>query len=265
MRQRCSEQAGVRASPPSACEPWQAPRAPTAACLLPAHTLLDLPLPRSALLPRLHYFENGTCIVHHLFGGETCDIVRRAYGDAYLAAHFEVPGEMFRLAMEVGQGQGGGRGPRGGRGGKATCWVGAEEPRGQRGLLLLQRVGAESGLERGEGSWKRRRASACKRREVAWQRRVHRSDSTHTPTPASASAPALTPTSAAASPQRLRWPAAWRSPPAVLCGRLLWVTAALRLHATLPAPRPLCARPSAPAAWAWWAPPPTSWTSSRRR
>lgn len=54
-----------------------------------------------ALLPRLHYFENGTCIVHHLFGGETCDIVRRAYGDAYLAAHFEVPGEMFSLAMEA--------------------------------------------------------------------------------------------------------------------------------------------------------------------
>lgn len=27
--------------------------------------------------------------------------MRKAYGDAYLAAHFEVPGEMFRLAMEA--------------------------------------------------------------------------------------------------------------------------------------------------------------------
>lgn len=54
-----------------------------------------------ALLPRLHYFEEGTCIVHHIFGGEVTELVRKAYGDAYLTAHFEVPGEMFTLAMEA--------------------------------------------------------------------------------------------------------------------------------------------------------------------
>jgi quinolinate synthase len=55
----------------------------------------------AALLPRLHYFEDGTCIVHHLFGGDVCRVVRESYGDAYIAAHFEVPGEMFTLAMEA--------------------------------------------------------------------------------------------------------------------------------------------------------------------
>lgn len=30
------------------------------------------------------------------------DIVREAYSDAYLTAHFEVPGEMFKLALEAG-------------------------------------------------------------------------------------------------------------------------------------------------------------------
>eukprot|EP01023_Acetabularia_acetabulum_P039447 TRINITY_DN3797_c0_g1_i2.p1 TRINITY_DN3797_c0_g1~~TRINITY_DN3797_c0_g1_i2.p1 ORF type:complete len:667 (+),score=133.56 TRINITY_DN3797_c0_g1_i2:137-2137(+) len=54
-----------------------------------------------SLLPRLHYFEDGTCVVHHMFGGEVCEAVRIGYGDAYLTAHFEVPGEMFTLAMEA--------------------------------------------------------------------------------------------------------------------------------------------------------------------
>ena len=43
-----------------------------------------------ALLPRLHYFKEGTCIVHHMFGGEVTELVSKAYGDAYLTAHFEV-------------------------------------------------------------------------------------------------------------------------------------------------------------------------------
>ena len=30
-----------------------------------------------ALLPRLHYFEEGTCIVHHVFGGEVTELVRK--------------------------------------------------------------------------------------------------------------------------------------------------------------------------------------------
>lgn len=67
------------------------------AALHPQHTVESV----RSLLPRLHYFEDGTCIVHHLFGGEVCEITRQAYRDAYIAAHFEVPGEMFTLAMEA--------------------------------------------------------------------------------------------------------------------------------------------------------------------
>lgn len=65
--------------------------------LHPGHTQASI----RALLPRLRYFEDGTCIVHHLFGGETTELVREGYRDAYLTAHFEVPGEMFTLAMEA--------------------------------------------------------------------------------------------------------------------------------------------------------------------
>ncbi|KAF5743718.1 quinolinate synthase chloroplastic [Tripterygium wilfordii] len=54
-----------------------------------------------SLLPRLHYFQNGTCIVHHLFGHEVVKKIEDMYCDAYLTAHLEVPGEMFSLAMEA--------------------------------------------------------------------------------------------------------------------------------------------------------------------
>ncbi|PWA76841.1 quinolinate synthase [Artemisia annua] len=54
-----------------------------------------------ALLPRLCYFQDGTCIVHHLFGHEVVERINDMYGDAFLTAHFEVPGEMFSLAMEA--------------------------------------------------------------------------------------------------------------------------------------------------------------------
>lgn len=54
-----------------------------------------------SLLPRLKYFDDGTCMVHDMFGKDVCDTVRSFYGDAYQTAHFEVPGEMFKLAMEA--------------------------------------------------------------------------------------------------------------------------------------------------------------------
>jgi len=54
-----------------------------------------------SLLDRFEHFEDGTCIVHHLFGGDVCNTVKEAYGDAYITAHFEVPGEMFKLAMQA--------------------------------------------------------------------------------------------------------------------------------------------------------------------
>ncbi|KAL6973148.1 quinolinate synthase [Sarracenia purpurea var. burkii] len=54
-----------------------------------------------SLLPRLHYYQDGTCIVHHLFGHEVVEKIKEMYCDAFLTAHFEVPGEMFSLAMEA--------------------------------------------------------------------------------------------------------------------------------------------------------------------
>lgn len=54
-----------------------------------------------SLLSRLHYFQDGTCIVHHLFGHEVVEKINEMYCDAFLTAHFEVPGEMFSLAMEA--------------------------------------------------------------------------------------------------------------------------------------------------------------------
>src|SRR5690606_12320637 len=64
--------------------------------LHPAHDRASI----AALLPRFHYFEQGTCIVHHMFGAEVAERVRRDYADAFVTAHFEVPGEMFGVALE---------------------------------------------------------------------------------------------------------------------------------------------------------------------
>ncbi|KAJ0639801.1 putative quinolinate synthase [Helianthus annuus] len=63
----------------------------------PEHTRNSI----NSLLPRLHYFQDGTCIVHHLFGHEVVEKIKDMYCDAFLTAHFEVPGEMFSLAMEA--------------------------------------------------------------------------------------------------------------------------------------------------------------------
>lgn len=43
------------------------------AALHPAHTADSV----RALLPRLHHYTDGTCIVHHIFGGETCQVVQQ--------------------------------------------------------------------------------------------------------------------------------------------------------------------------------------------
>ena len=53
-----------------------------------------------ALLDRFHIFEQGTCIVHHMFGDDVARRVREDYPDAFVSAHLEVPGEMFRVALE---------------------------------------------------------------------------------------------------------------------------------------------------------------------
>ena len=54
--------------------------------LHPAHTAASV----AAALPRLHYYEEGSCAVHHMFGAQVTERVRAAHGDALLTAHFEV-------------------------------------------------------------------------------------------------------------------------------------------------------------------------------
>lgn len=63
--------------------------------LHPAHDRASV----RALLPRFHYFAQGTCIVHHMFGQAVAERVRRDYADAFVTAHLEVPGEMFSVAL----------------------------------------------------------------------------------------------------------------------------------------------------------------------
>lgn len=63
----------------------------------PEHTAATV----TSALERLHYFHDGTCVVHDIFAGSVVDTVKRHYGDAYICAHFEVPGAMFGLAMQA--------------------------------------------------------------------------------------------------------------------------------------------------------------------
>lgn len=54
-----------------------------------------------ALLPRFNYFQQGTCVVHHMFGADVVKVVREQYPGVNVTAHLEVPGEMFSLALEA--------------------------------------------------------------------------------------------------------------------------------------------------------------------
>jgi quinolinate synthase len=65
----------------------------------PAHSAESV----RALLPRFHFFEDGHCVVHHMFGAEVARRTRERYADAFVTAHLEVPGEMFELALEARQ------------------------------------------------------------------------------------------------------------------------------------------------------------------
>lgn len=66
------------------------------AALHPAHDRKSI----QRLIERFHYFESGACIVHHMFGEQVAQTVRESYPDAFVTAHLEVPGEMFRIALE---------------------------------------------------------------------------------------------------------------------------------------------------------------------
>lgn len=67
------------------------------AALHPAHDRASV----ARLLERFDYFKQGNCIVHHMFGEDVVGRVREEYGDCYLTAHLEVPGEMFAVAAEA--------------------------------------------------------------------------------------------------------------------------------------------------------------------
>mmetsp|Transcript_12540 Transcript_12540/g.20880 ORF Transcript_12540/g.20880 Transcript_12540/m.20880 type:complete len:522 (+) Transcript_12540:134-1699(+) len=51
------------------------------------------------LRSNLDVFPNGNCVVHHMFGNQVVNAVKKHYDDCYVTAHLEVPGEMFEIAM----------------------------------------------------------------------------------------------------------------------------------------------------------------------
>lgn len=65
--------------------------------LHPAHDRASV----RALRERFAWFQQGNCVVHHLFGDEVVRRVRSEEPDALITAHLEVPGEMFELALEA--------------------------------------------------------------------------------------------------------------------------------------------------------------------
>jgi quinolinate synthase len=65
--------------------------------LHPAHT----PDTLASAARRFACFEQGACVVHHMFGRAVVDQLARDYADALITAHLEVPGEMFALGFEA--------------------------------------------------------------------------------------------------------------------------------------------------------------------
>ena len=54
----------------------------------------------AALRKRFHHFQQGNCVVHHMFGEDVVKRVKEKHADAFVTAHLEVPGEMFALALD---------------------------------------------------------------------------------------------------------------------------------------------------------------------
>lgn len=72
---------------------------PAIRALHPAHDHASI----RALLPRFHWFEQGNCVVHHMFGAQVVAVLERDYADVDITAHLEVPSEMFGLALRAQQ------------------------------------------------------------------------------------------------------------------------------------------------------------------
>ena len=69
------------------------------AAIHPAHNRQTI----EKLQQHFHFFKQGNCFVHHMFGEDVVAKVRQQYPDAFHTAHLEVPGEMFALAVEAQQ------------------------------------------------------------------------------------------------------------------------------------------------------------------
>jgi len=64
--------------------------------LHPSHNKQTL----TQLLEKMNVFPQGNCVVHHMFGNNVVETVKKDYDDAFVTAHLEVPGEMFAIGME---------------------------------------------------------------------------------------------------------------------------------------------------------------------
>jgi quinolinate synthase len=56
------------------------------------------------LISRFHFYKQGMCVVHHMFGDQVVKKVETEYpldGETFYTAHLEVPGEMFELAFKA--------------------------------------------------------------------------------------------------------------------------------------------------------------------
>ena len=65
------------------------------AAVHPDHTAASV----ASLLERFHWFGQGMCVVHHMFGADVATRVQRDHADDFVSAHLEVPGEMFEVAL----------------------------------------------------------------------------------------------------------------------------------------------------------------------
>lgn len=81
----------------SMLEAFSAMDASAAARLHPQHT----PKTLAAARERFHAFQQGLCVVHHMFGANVVERVKREYPEALISAHLEVPGEMFALGFQA--------------------------------------------------------------------------------------------------------------------------------------------------------------------
>ena len=67
------------------------------AAVHPAHDRASV----ARLVANFHSYQQGACVVHHMFGDEVARRVAAEHPDAHLTAHLEVPGEMFDLAHDA--------------------------------------------------------------------------------------------------------------------------------------------------------------------